>query len=202
MSDRVHPLLFAALLGAACGLVLQGVAAVTGPAARRNEEALLARAVLSALGVPPPAGEGEVLELFSQRVRAVDAGGGRFYVLEEGGVPVACAVEVRGRGLWGPMRGIVAVSADGRRIRGVSIFEHSETPGLGAEVASPEFARRFAGRLVRRSGITITRPGTARRPGEVDGITGATVTSRRVGEMVNEGLSRLARWREGLAGGS
>ena len=210
MSARLHPVAFAAVLGAVCALVLEGVAAVAGPLAQRNEEAYRARHLLSALGVPvaADAGTDEILEPFARAVRTVRWRGETIYVREEAGAPVAYAVEILGNGLWGPMRGVLALDADGEHILAVSFFEQTETPGLGGEVASPEFSRRFAGKRVRgilddSVGIRVTRPGTARGLREIDGITGATITSKAVEAALDGGRERILRWREGsLAGGS
>ena len=88
-----------------------------------------------------------------------------------------------GAGLWGPIWGWVSLKTDLNTISGVK-FDHSgETPGLGAEIATPKFADQFTGKEIFVNGefasVAIVKGGA--RPGstnEVDAISGGTITSK------------------------
>ena len=54
---------------------------------------------------------------------------------------------VEGLGLWGTLYGFVALEGDLRTIRGLTFYEHKETPGLGGEVDNPIWKARWNGRL-------------------------------------------------------
>lgn len=113
----------------------------------------------------------------------IDTGGGQpvpVYRARRNGVPVAAAVTIAApEGYAGPIRLLVGISSDGR-VLGVRVEAHTETPGIGAEVAvenSPVLAT-----LVGRS---LTDPPEPRwtvrnEGGEFDAIAGATVSSRAV----------------------
>ena len=98
---------------------------------------------------------------------------------------------VEGLGLWGTLYGFVALEGDLRTIRGLTFYEHKETPGLGGEVDNPRWKALWTGRLV--FGETLTPVITvvkgqagsvADDPHAVDGLSGATMTSRGVTNLL------------------
>ena len=99
--------------------------------------------------------------------------------------------------MWGPIRGFLALEADMRTIRGVTFHEQEETPGLGGEIASVWFQEQFKGKVIElpdgERGIHIRRGGGASGPNEVDAITGATMTSKKVEVMLNAVIERILR---------
>ncbi len=88
-----------------------------------------------------------------------------------------------GAGLWGPIWGWVSLKTDLSTIAGVK-FDHSgETPGLGAEIATPGFSGQFAGKAMFNNGeftsIAIVKGGAKEgSTNEVDAISGGTITSK------------------------
>ncbi len=89
-------------------------------------------------------------------------------------------VQVKPSGFGGELDMMVGVAADGT-VSGVSVVSHSETAGLGAKAKSDAAWReQFAG----KSGtLAVTKDG-----GEINAITGATITSRAVTSGVNAAL--------------
>ncbi len=103
-------------------------------------------------------------------------------------------VAVRGNGLWDEIWGYVALKSDLNTVAGVAFDHKAETPGLGAEIKdNPAFRAQFKGKRIfddqgNFTGI-IVRKGGARDPQhEVDAISGATITSNGVTDMLIEGL--------------
>jgi Na+-transporting NADH:ubiquinone oxidoreductase subunit C len=101
---------------------------------------------------------------------------------------------VHGRGLWGPVYGYVALEEDYNTIFGV-IFDHdSETPGLGAEINTPAFQNQFKGKKIFDEtgefvSVNVIKPASAAlNEHRVDGISGGTITSQGVDEMLEEVL--------------
>lgn len=99
-------------------------------------------------------------------------------------------VPVVGKGLWGPIWGYISLKDDKRTIFGVSFDHQGETPGLGAEIKQSFFTDRYVGEAVADDAlnfneIKIVKDGTGAQPLKVDGITGGTITSKGVEEMVN-----------------
>ncbi len=99
-------------------------------------------------------------------------------------------IPVWGSGLWGAVWGYVALEGDWSTVAGV-VFDHKgETPGLGAEIATPKFASQFAGKKIFRGdelvGITVLKGDGVSRGNDyaVDAISGGTITSRGVEHMI------------------
>ncbi len=121
------------------------------------------------------------------------------YVYKEGGEVRAYAFPVVGQGLWSTLYGYFALGPDGKTVKGITFYKHGETPGLGAEIESEWFRDAFRGKSIWSESrdevvpIRVVKGGVEGRfPEEkarhlVDGISGATMTSRGVTEM-------LERW--------
>ena len=103
-------------------------------------------------------------------------------------------IPVVGKGLWGPIWGYICLEEDMRTIQGVSFDHKTETPGLGAEINKPFFMDRWkASQISNIAGdfqkyeVVKDNSGST-DPSKVDGITGGTITSKGVEEMVNRSL--------------
>lgn len=96
---------------------------------------------------------------------------------------------VVGKGLWGPIWGYLAVADDYQTIVGASFDHKGETPGLGAEIKQSFFEDQFEDEKISKDGefaeIKVVQNGTGSDDQKVDGITGGTITSKGVEEMVN-----------------
>ena len=98
---------------------------------------------------------------------------------------------VEGLGLWGTLYGFVALEGDLRTIRGLTFYEHKETPGLGGEVDNPRWKALWTGRLAFDDELTPSirvvkglAGSVADNPYAVDGLSGATITSRGVTNLL------------------
>lgn len=88
-------------------------------------------------------------------------------------------VEVTPSGFGGTIDMVVGVDMTGA-VTGVSIISMSETSGLGANASKDSFRSQFVG----KSGtLAVSKDG-----GEIDALTGATITSRAVTSGVNTAL--------------
>lgn len=109
------------------------------------------------------------------------------YLQEEGGELSTIVLPVQGYGLWGIMYGYLALEGDGRTVKGISFYELKETPGLGAEVRNPRWARLWVGKQIyNEDGEVALRVVKGQGSGdyEIDGLSGATLTSRGVENMI------------------
>ena len=102
---------------------------------------------------------------------------------------------VTGRGLWGGLWGYIALNADKKTVYGTYFYHESETAGLGARIGERWFQEQFNGKPVFAEGNTetvelkVVKAGASKAETEVDGVTGATLTSVGVSDMVQDGLS-------------
>jgi Na+-transporting NADH:ubiquinone oxidoreductase subunit C len=124
------------------------------------------------------------------RVRRIPNHGQVFRVMKDGELE-ALIVPISGQGLWSTLYGYIALSPDTNTIRGITFYQHKETPGLGGEVDNPRWKALWVGRKAfdknGRPAITVKkgRAGPADTdPYNVDGLSGATITSRGVGNLV------------------
>ena len=114
------------------------------------------------------------------------------YEVLEGGKPAMAVVPIEGYGLWGTLYGFLAVGKDANTIRGITYYQHKETPGLGGEVDNPNWKAVWPDRKIYgESGdpaIRVIKGAAApadQAPYEVDGLTGATITSNGVTSMLD-----------------
>lgn len=103
-------------------------------------------------------------------------------------------IPMNGLGLWGTIWGYIALNEDRNTVYGIYFSHSSETPGLGGEIAGTKFQDRFPGKLVvngRDVALKVVKYGKADKNSkyEVDGVTGATITSTGVNTMINKVLS-------------
>jgi Na+-transporting NADH:ubiquinone oxidoreductase subunit C len=105
----------------------------------------------------------------------------------------ALVLPLKGRGLWGGLWGYVAVTPDFQTVLGAYFDHESETAGLGALIKEEKFQSQFIGRPVMADGkvaLTVVKKGASEAETQVDGVTGATLTSKGVGEMVLSGIQQ------------
>lgn len=95
---------------------------------------------------------------------------------------------VHGRGMWSTLYGYVALGADLNTVERLVIHRHGETPGIGDRIEDPAWLGAWRGkRVYDADGELAIRVLRGRRPGsvhEIDLISGASVTSAAVGNMV------------------
>ena len=102
---------------------------------------------------------------------------------------------VYGAGLWGPIWGYVSVNSDGSTIFGTNFSHESETPGLGARIEEESFRATFQNKQLYKDGeykgVEVVKKGqkpTTDGADYVDAISGATITSRGVSDMLQNCL--------------
>lgn len=101
-------------------------------------------------------------------------------------------IPVRGKGLWGPIWGYIALEEDYNTIYGANFSHQSETPGLGAEISTREFQKQFIGKQIfdeQYQFVSINVIKGEPPPGAlhaVDGISGGTITSEGVDTMLED----------------
>ena len=99
---------------------------------------------------------------------------------------------VKGYGLWSTLYGYIALDVDLNTVRGLTFYEHAETPGLGGEVDNPRWKSQWNGKLVYEASgniklkvikgkVDTSKPNAKY---EVDGLAGATITANGVTDLV------------------
>lgn len=99
---------------------------------------------------------------------------------------------IYGKGLWSTMYGFLSLGGDANTVRGITFYEHGETPGLGGEIDNVAWQQLWKGKQLFDDGgqlrlrvikgtVDTDRP---EAPYEVDGISGATITANGVTNTV------------------
>ena len=117
---------------------------------------------------------------------------GKIYLLKDSSNKLQKIIlPIRGYGLWGTLFGYIAIDNDLNTIRGLEFYEHKETPGLGAEVDNPKWKALWDGKKLYKDGeikISVIKgkvdPTNSMAAYQVDGLSGATLTSRGVTNML------------------
>lgn len=114
---------------------------------------------------------------------------------------------VRGQGLWSTLYGYLALRDDLETVQGLTFYEHAETPGLGGEVDNPNWKAQWVGLKAfnedKSPALAVARgPAPAGSPHQVDGLSGATITSNGVTALVQfwTGPYGYQKYLEKLAG--
>lgn len=152
--------------------------------------------ILRAAGIPDVTKD-NAAELFGQHCTAE-------FLLDENGNPDnngtlplfvidrrTSVIPMKGKGLWGPISGFIAIDLDGK-IVGANFDHESETPGLGGEITTEKFQGQFSGKQIVDNGQPI--------PIEFDAITGATKTSDGVKAMIDNTLKTYAPFLDKMKG--
>ncbi len=153
-------------------------------------DSIVAEAVmLDASGNPT---EGDVFAALQDLKGSIAAGKFPVFKAKNGCV----VIPVYGAGLWDAIWGYVALEPDMNTVKGIVLDHKGETPGLGAEIATPAHQAKDVGKTVFEGddfvSITLKKgganPADANYAHEVDAITGGTKTSDGVTEMIRSGL--------------
>ncbi|MBE6195902.1 MAG: NADH:ubiquinone reductase (Na(+)-transporting) subunit C [Rikenellaceae bacterium] len=133
--------------------------------------------------------EGDALELLFDMKGAFEAGTYPIFKAQNGRV----VVPVYGSGLWGPIWGYLALEPDMNTVVGIVLDHSGETPGLGAEIATPKHQAQYVGKTIFEGeelvAITLRKGGAQNPAHEVDAISGGTKTSDGVSLMLLNSLN-------------
>ena len=136
---------------------------------------------------------------------------GRVYLMKEGGTLKKVILPIYGKGLWSTLYGFIALEADLNTVAGITYYEHKETPGLGGEVENAKWKAQWCGKLVCNADDELklevikgqVGDGSEGVSHQIDGLSGATITSRGVSNSVRYWLNDGYRpFLEKLAGGN
>ena len=123
-----------------------------------------------------------------ESVEFIDADFVMFRALDGDGNSIGFAYAGEGSGYAGPVRVLVGVDHETKEVTGITILEHTETPGLGTQVEEEDFRSQFVGKSPEDT-IEIST--------DIDNITGATQSAAAVAQAVRVNLSEAISIYEG-----
>lgn len=116
----------------------------------------------------------------------------KVYLLKREGELKKVILPIYGKGLWSTLYGFIALEGDLNTVAGITFYEHKETPGLGGEVDNPQWKAQWEDKLVRDEQgdfrLEVLKgevPDDSENAAyQIDGLSGATITSRGVSNAV------------------
>ena len=217
MSDTFKSVSFALVTAVICSLLLTAASSGLKPFQQENIEVDRKKNILKSIGLVQEDRSYHfeaIKSLYAENITSMvvdeegrvkeagqgDEGGLPIYLYGRDGAVKAYVVPINTRGLWGKIFGYLALESDGSTVSGFTVYQHSETPGLGGEIEKSWFQKNFKGkRIVDHDGnfvsIGIAKPSAtagmsaAEKANTVDGISGATLTGRFLSAGLKEILS-------------
>ena len=191
--SNTYIFLYITALVVVIAVVLTLVSTGLKPRRDRNKEAEKCQQILRAAG--HDIDRSKAVDAFSNLAVPLTDDGRKYRVICSDGTS-GIAIRLDGKGLWGPIWGYAVLSEDGTTLKGVTFDHKSETPGLGAKITDEVFQNSFKGKkLYDKNGnfVSVRVLKAGRDPevaaeNRVDAISGATITSRGVDEMMNAQL--------------
>ena len=220
MSDRSRSILFATVLCLACGTLLTAASNGLKEIQQKNIMSDRKKNILKSVGLIQKQkrySAAQIDNIYERNISRllVDEKGDLLGENRDGsprdkrGLPIYLYINQKGlieayiipvdtRGLWGKILGYIAIKNDGATIIGFTVYQHSETPGLGGEIEQSWFQNNFVGKKIigpsgKFASITIAKGKAAesvpkeRYNNYVDGISGATLT----GKFLTTGLKDI-----------
>lgn len=179
-----YTIFFVLVVSAFFTAFLAAVNAYYLPKIEKNKELFVKKAILELFELPTEGTDEQIEQLYANRVKEKKLNGMDINAkVDEAGEAVAYALPFKGPGLWGSISGYVAYDTSFSEIEGVIFTEHQETPGLGARIDEKRFRDQFKDIAI---GPTQKLAYKKDGVGELDAITGATITSRAVLELVQD----------------
>jgi len=183
MKDKIMMVIFVLILGSILTTALVGVDSFTAPKIEKNAEIKLKSSVLESLEIPFEIENVE--QAFANNVKSEETNETAYFIAANGDF----ALPYEGAGLWGPIKGIIAMNSNLEEISGLTIMQQEETPGLGSRIAEEEYLANFSGKRFSPN-LDLVSPGTADGENEIDSISGATMSSKAFVDILNDEYKR------------
>ncbi len=185
-----------AIAGFLSGLIIIGIYVATLPTITANKAQELREAVFRVLP-----GVSQMHKFRYDGTQLVNADGGKdgedtvYAGYDDKGRFIGYAIASAGPGFQDTVSLLFGYLPDSRKVVGMWILESRETPGLGDKIyKDADFVANFND-LATEPQIVAVKKGHKATPNEIDAITGATISSKAVVRIMNEGI---ARWRPRL----
>ena len=189
---NTYIIIYASVMVIIVAFLLAFISSVLKPTQDANVERDKKNQILTSLNIVGLKGEA-IDQQYAQTITDVQTdAGGQVYVAQVDG-QTKYVLPVKGRGLWGGLWGYISIDEDKQHVFGTYFDHESETAGLGARIKERWFQEQFNGKPIftdntQQVALTVVKKGASKAETEIDGVTGATLTSNGVAGMVTDGL--------------
>lgn len=192
-----YPIFFMSILTAIFTFILAFLNYSTADNIEFLQKTELRKKILYVFDIPMESDDpAEIARVFDGNIKEEEYRGESLYYIEEKGEAKAYALPVAGSGLWGSIEGYVGISSDYETILGLEFISHSETPGLGGRISEEDYKGQFRDLNLIDTGdnYLVYKPAPG---GNIDAITGATLTSKSVVNFLNDDIKDFIKSRKG-----
>lgn len=191
-NERIYTVLFMVLVTIIFITFTSGVYLFTRDKININKTLYIKRAVLYAADIKVPKDSASVEDVYAKRIVEVKDKEGRLKYMKvmdnTGSKLQGYAVIVNGPGLWGEIEAVLGFNTSLKKITGIDFIKQNETPGLGARISESWFKEQFRGR---EGPFKLVPEGTSTGGQNIDAITGASITSTSVLNIINRTVSEV-----------
>lgn len=113
-----------------------------------------------------------------------------YRVFDAGDQVTGYAMVYQGKGFQGAIRLMIGLNENLSQITAIEVLDQSETPGLGALITGTGFKDQFRG-LLTSPAVAWVKGAPPSQPNEIQAITGATISTKAVVEIINQGVASL-----------
>ena len=162
------------------------------PKINENQTLFVRKAIMYAFNMDTKGTNTEVNQNFDKFIKLDSRNGvDAFAQLNENGEEIGYAFPFQGSGLWGQIKGYIALDKDLKEVKGLTFTEQNETPGLGGRIDEMPFKEQFRGMMMPEGELKYGKVGDK----EIDAITGATLTSNSVIRILNDAKTQvIEKW--------
>ena len=134
-----YPVVYMFFVTAFFSSIVIGFSSFTKDRVRANLKLAFERAILEVFDLAEGLTAGQIHQAFVKNISEPDKESGGAYLYKKNGKLIGYALPISGKGFWAPIKGIIGIEPDRETIMGISFYEQNETPGLGAQIETPDF---------------------------------------------------------------
>lgn len=211
MRSNFYVISFMAGITIVLGFLLSFTAASLKAKQDFNIEIDIKKNILSSLNIPADQSQklsqSAIQKLFEEEITTLnidesgmksDDGALSVYIATDGEQPTGYSIPISGKGLWSTIYGYIALEPDGKTVKGITFYQHGETPGLGGELEKDWFTSNFVGKQIyNKEGELVSieivkgqvNPSNINAIHQVDGISGSTLTTKGMNQFIAHDLN-------------
>ena len=178
------------------GVALAGVQLALGPVIEQNKlnETLkkVPELVLGSAEAQKMAAENQQLDIVPEQIAVKKPTSEKFYSVYQAsyeGKPKGWVIKTKGQGYADSIELLIGLTPDLSTITGLFVLDQKETPGLGNKIITDTWRSQFIN-IPADAPLVVVKTGKT-KPGEIDAVTGATISSRSVTTLINSTITDL-----------
>jgi len=136
-------------------------------------------------------------EEFNKFITEVETDKAVYYKAKKDSIILGYCFPISGKGLWGTIDALIALSPDLKVIQKMEIIDQNETPGLGGRITESWFKDQFKDKIIVIDGVVkkfqLISEGSNVSENEIQQVTGATASSKAVVDMIYKNVKKIVK---------